>query len=134
MLEGNKMPECWRKNDVIPIFKGKGDVRSCGNYRSIKLLEHGMKVIERIKRRLRKVVKLDEMQMGFMPGRGTADAIFIMRQLLEKYEMVGRDLYVVFVDLEKAFDRVPREVIWWSLRRKGVLEREINDNGNVYKY
>ena len=35
MLEGNKMPECWRKSDLIPIFKGKGDVRSCGNYRSV---------------------------------------------------------------------------------------------------
>ena len=32
---------------------------------------------------------------------------------------------MVFVDFEKAFDRVPREVIWWLLRRKGVLEREI---------
>ena len=74
------------------------------------------------------------MQMGFMPGRGTTDAIFILRQLLEKYEMAGRDLYVVFVDLEKAFDHVPREVIWWSLRRKGVLERNKSDNGNVYKY
>ena len=85
-----------------------------------------MKVIERIfERRLRKVVKLDEMQMGFMPGRGTTDATFIMRQLLEKYEMAGRDLYMVFVDLEKAFDHVPREVIWWSLRRKGVLEKDI---------
>ena len=37
MLEGNKMPECWRKSDLIPIFKGKGDVRSCGSYRSFKL-------------------------------------------------------------------------------------------------
>ena len=56
-----------------------------------------MKVIERIfERRLRKVVKLDEMQMGFMPDRGTTNAIFIIRQLLEKYEMAGRDLYMVF--------------------------------------
>ena len=117
-LEGNKMPESWKKSDLIPIFKGKGEVRSSGNYRSIKLLEHDMKVIKRIfERRLRKAVKLDEMQMCFMPGRGMTEAIFIMRQLLEKYEMAGRDLYMVFVDLEKAFDCVPREVIWWSLRR-----------------
>ena len=117
----------------IPIFKGKGDVRLCGNYGSIKLLEHGMKVIERIyERKLQKVVKLDEMQMGFMPGRGTTDAIFILRQLLEKYEMAGRDLFMVFADLEKPFDRVPREVIWWSLRRKGVLEREIKAIMEMY--
>ena len=105
---------------LIPIFTGKGDVRLC-NYRGIKLLEHGIKVIERIfERNLWKVVKLDEMKMGFMPGRGMTDAIFIMRQLMKKYEMVGRNLYMVFVDLEKAFDCVPREVIWWSLKRKGV--------------
>ena len=133
MLEGNKMPESWRKSDLIPIFKEKGDVRSCGNYRSIKQLEHGMKLIERIfERRPQKVVKLDEKQMSFMPGRGMTDAIFIMRQLLEKYEMARRDLYKVFVDLEKAFDLVPRKVIWWSLRRKGVLEREIKAIMEMY--
>ena len=37
------------------------------------------------------------MQMGFMPGRGTTDAIFIMRQFLEKYEMAGRDLYIWYL-------------------------------------
>ena len=80
------------------ISKGKRDVRLCENYRSIKLLEHGMKVIERIfERRLWKVVKLDEMQIGFMPGRGSTDAIFIMRQLLEKYEMAGRDIYIWYL-------------------------------------
>ena len=133
MLEENRMPESWRKSDLVPIFKVKGDVISCGIYRGIKLLEYGMKVIERIfERRLRKVVKLDEMQMGFMPGRGTTDAIFIMSQLLEKYEMAGRDQYMIFVDLEKAFDCVPREVIWWSLRRKGELEREIKAIMEMY--
>ena len=64
------MPENWRKSDLLSVYKGKRDVRSCGNYRSIKLLEHGMKVIERIfEKRLRKVVELDEMHMGFVPGK-----------------------------------------------------------------
>ena len=39
---------------------------------------------------------------------------------------------MVFVDFEKAFDRVPREVVWWSLRRKGVLEREIKASMVMY--
>jgi len=55
-----------------------------------------------------------EIQMGFMPGKGTVDAIFIVRQMIEKYEMAGKGLCIVFVDLDKAFDQIPREVICWA--------------------
>ena len=67
-------------------------------------------------------MKIDSMQFGFMPGRGTTDAIFIVRQLQEKYLAKKKDLWMAFIDLEKAFDRVPREVIWWALRNQGVDE------------
>ena len=70
--------------------------------------------------------------MGFVLGKGTADAIFSVRQMMEKYEAAGKKLCLVFVDLEKAFDRVPRKVIWWALRRKGVLEREIRAIMKMY--
>jgi len=49
----------------------------CGSYRAIKLLEHAMKVIERVlERRIREKVKIVAMQFGFMPGKGTTGAIF----------------------------------------------------------
>ena len=50
------------------------------------------------------------MQTRFMAGRGMIDAIFI-RQMMEKYEVGRRKLYVVFADLKKTFDHGPTEVI-----------------------
>ena len=92
----------------------------CGSYRAIKLLEHAMKVIERVsERRLRQKVKIDAIQFGFMPGKGNTDAV---RQMQQKYGCKGKKLYFAFVKLEKAFDRVPREVTRWALRTTGVDE------------
>ena len=82
-----------------------------------------MKILERIVDGLiRQVVSIDDSQFGFVPGRGTTDAIFVVRQLQEKYLAVNKRLYMAFVDLEKAFDPVPRKVIWWALRKLGVEE------------
>jgi hypothetical protein len=53
-------------------------------------------------------VSINEMQFGFRSGRGTTDAIFIVRQIQERFLEKKRNLWVAFVDLEKAFDRVPR--------------------------
>jgi len=51
------------------------------------------------------------MQFGFMKGKGSSDAIFIVREIQEKFKTKGKKLYSGFMDLEKAFNRVPREVI-----------------------
>ena len=104
---------------MIPIYKDKGNVRSCGSCRSVKILEHGMKVIETIfEKQLRNVVRIDEMQMGFMPKRETINAIFILRHMLKKFELGEKKLYLVFVDLEKGFDHVPRKVIWGTEKER----------------
>ena len=104
------IPEEWEDSYTIPIFKGKGDALLCSKYRGVRLLEHPMKMWEKIlEERLRKIVNIDQSQFGFQQGKATTDAIFIIRQLQEKYTAKKRKLYHVFVDLEKAFDRVPRE-------------------------
>jgi len=95
----------------------------CGSYKGIKLLEHSMKVVERIfEHRIRQQINIDDMQFGFMKGKGTTDAIFIVRQMQEKFRAQGKKFYFGFVELEKAFDRVPREVIRWAMRKLGDEE------------
>ena len=59
-------------------------------------------------------MSINDMQCGFRPERGTTDAIFIVRQIQERFFEKKRDLWMAFVDLEKVFDRVPREVVWWA--------------------
>jgi hypothetical protein len=64
----NKMPEEWRRSVLVPIFKNKGDVQSCTNYRGIKLMSHTMKLLERvIEHRLRTAISVTQNQFGFMP-------------------------------------------------------------------
>ena len=119
-----KCPSEWSHSTTIPIFKGKGDPLQCGKYRGLRLLEHGMKVWEKIlDGRLKSIVNISNNQFGFMPGRSTTDASFIFRQLQQKYSEKKKRLYHIFVDLEKAFDRVPREAIGWALRRQLVPEK-----------
>ena len=55
-----------------------------------------------------------------MPERGTIDVIFILRMMQEEYHAKGKKLYMCFVHLEIAFDRVPRKVLEWSLRKKEI--------------
>jgi hypothetical protein len=106
---------------VVPLFKSKGDAQDCGNYRAIKLLSHTFKIWERIiEARIRQETSIADNQFGFMPGRGTMDAIFSLRILVEKFREKRRPIFAVFIDLEKAYDRVPRDVIWWALQRKNV--------------
>ena len=71
---------------------------------------------------IRQLVSINDSQFGFLPGRSTTDAIFVVRQLQEKYLAANKRLCMAFVDLEKAFDQVPRKVIWWTLRKLGVEE------------
>ena len=134
LLEGEDIPEDWRSSTTIPIFKGKGDAMECSKYRGIRLLEHGMKLYEGIlERRLRNIVEIEDYQFGFCPGRSTTGAIFVMRQLQEKYHEKNKKLYHIFIDLEKAFDSIPREVIEWALRRKFLPARLVQAIMALYK-
>ena len=133
IFRSNKMPEEWRKSILVPIFKNKGDIQSCTNYRGIKLMSHTMKLWERIiEHRLRRVTNVTKNQFGFMPGRSTTEAIFLLRQLMERYREQKKDLHMVFIDLEKACDKIPMMVMWWALEKHKVPTKYITLIRDMY--
>lgn len=121
------VPQQWKDALFIKLFK-KGDPLLCGNYRGIALLAVAGKVLSNlILLRITSTVEsiLPESQCGFRSQRGTPDMIFAVRQLQEKCLEQRMDLFMVFIDLTKAYDTVNRELLWKLLARYGIPERLI---------
>ena len=74
-----------------------------------------------VERRLRSDISISESQFDFMPGRSTTEAIHLIRRLMELFKDRKKDLHIVFIDLEKAYDKVPHKVMWECLKKKQVL-------------
>ena len=80
-------------------------------------------IVERVlERRIRTLVNSNERLFGFMPGKGTVDATLIVRKMQEEYQKKDKNLYMCFDEMENAFDRVPRKIMEWAMRKKGLSE------------
>ncbi|XP_027229489.2 uncharacterized protein [Penaeus vannamei] len=122
-----KREEMYQELDtIVSIYKKKGDIQACTNYRGIKLISHTMRLWERIiGMRIENETVISEYQFGFVKGRQTSDAIFALRQTRKKYRERQKGLHVAFINLEKAYDRVPRSKVWSCMGEKGVSEKYV---------
>ena len=108
---------------IVLIWKGKGDIHDPGRYRGIALLSQALKLIERmLDARVRHIVerKIGEKQLGFRKGRGTDDGLLAIRQIITKRREFRKYVAFGFIDLEKAFDTMLRELAFAVVSRAGV--------------
>ena len=87
---------------------------NCNEFKTIRLMSHAAKlllriIMERIKYKVE--AEISENQNGFRKGKGTREGIFNMRTIGEKYVEKQKDVYICFIDYEKAFDRVNHEAM-----------------------
>ena len=78
-------------------------------------------------------MSISEEQFGFVKEKSTTDANCALRQLQERYREGQQDLNCVFIDLEKAYDRVPREELLVHARQWGAREVHQNGEGHVHQ-
>lgn len=112
--EGKELPKEWKGGIIKPIYK-KGCRDDVENYRGITLMDTTYKIYaEWIRRRLNKEIEekgvLDKTQFGFRKGKGTAEAIYVVSEIIEKRIRKEKGkLFVCFADLKAAFDKVKRK-------------------------
>ena len=129
-------PKEWSKMIVTPIHK-KGNKLDPENYRAISLLSIPSKVfcqvmLTRMKEKTEMHIK--DNQFGFRLGRGTVDAIFIVRQIMEKARERNIAVHFHFVDFKAAFDTIWRKALWKMLRAIGIPEKMVNIIKIMYKH
>ena len=108
-------PTTWTQSLVITLPK-KGNLQLCQNYRTISLISHPSKVIlNRLQPQAEEIIA--EEQAGFRAGRSTTEQIFNLMIFCEKYLQHQQNLYHVFIDVKKAFDRVWHEALCATMRK-----------------
>jgi len=129
-------PKLWTQSLIVVIPK-KGDTTKCENNRTISLICHASKIIlEIIRSRMKPRMEglMAEEQAGFRPSRGTIEQIFSLRLLAEKYvELQDGELYIIFIDFMKAFDRVWHEALWRILQHYGLQPKLVGLLEDLYK-
>jgi len=121
-----KWPEDFTRVVMIPLQK-KANAVECSDHRTISLISHASKIMLKVlTKRIEEKAKdlIGRNQFGFRRGCGTRDAIGVIRVLCERSMEHGNDVYICFVDFEKAFDRVSWEKMMKVLKNLGVDWRD----------
>ncbi len=134
MYRDGCFPKDMNKSIFITIPKVRGTVK-CEKHRTISLMSHITKLVLRvIMNRLkgRTIQEIAPEQYGFMPDKGTRNAIFVLRRIAERSIEKQKDVYLCFIDYSKAFDTVKHEHLIQLLQSLDIDAHEIRLLTNLY--
>ena len=139
IYELGQFPHKWTQAIIVPLFK-KGDTNQPGNYRGISLLCIISKLFTAIlNKRLynwaEQNEKISEEQAGFRKNYSTIDHIYTLHSMIDNclYGRKRSKIYIAFIDFQKAFDTVKREVLWEILKKLNISTKMIKMIKEIYK-
>ncbi|CAF4310248.1 unnamed protein product, partial [Rotaria magnacalcarata] len=134
IYDTGEIPEDLTKSIFIALPKKPG-ATECELHRTISLMSHITKVLLKIlmMRMKNKITpEIAKEQYGFMPDKGTRNAIFILRTIIERSIEVKHDLYLCFLDYTKAFDKVKHDSLFQILEKLDIDGKELRIIRNLY--
>jgi len=132
--ETGEWPKDFTEVTMIALKK-KPQATKCSDQRTISLMAHTAKIVEKeLRRRIEKKIEsvLGEGQFGFRRGKGTRDAIGMLRIISERTLEIDEEQCVCFIDWQKAFDRVNWTKLMQILKENGIDWRERRLISNLY--
>ena len=137
-FENGVVPQAWLDSTIQPIYEGKGNKHDPNNYRGITLqsciAKAFAKIINiRLGDYLERKNLLHDEQNGLRKNRCCQDQISTLYFIIENRKLSKEDTFACFVDFKKAFDSVPRDILWKKLSKIGVNNKILNSIKALYK-
>uniref|UniRef100_A0A8D8VC16 Craniofacial development protein 2 n=1 Tax=Cacopsylla melanoneura TaxID=428564 RepID=A0A8D8VC16_9HEMI len=128
------IPREWLKSEFI-ILPKKAGAKKCGDFRTISIMSHLLKIfLKIIHSRIYKKCEeqVSDSQFGFRSAVGTREALFAINVLFQRCRDVNCDVFVCFIDYQKAFDRVQHGKMMEVMQKTGLDAKDLNIIINLY--